>query len=164
LFRWREGEVPPPDDAHAESGNQGHGRIEQRRLVARSVTPDEISWPGARQVFLLERRRCGTEGVWTEDVVCGVTSLPPEQADAQALLQQMREHWGIENRLFYVRDVTLGEDACRVRTGQAPHNLAITRNLTIHLLRHTGHANLAAALRRHAAHPGEALALLEAPE
>lgn len=159
MFRWREGQRP--FQPHAETGERGHGRIERRRLVAQAVRPQEVSWPGARQVFLLERWRCAPRGHWSEQILCGVTSLPPQQAGADELLHLIREHWGIENRLFYVRDVTLGEDTCRVRTRAGPHNLAITRNLTIHLLRQAGHANLAAAVRRHAAHPAEALALLE---
>ena len=159
LFRWREGQVPKT--GHAQTGNQGHGRREERRLIAQKVCPAQVDWPGAQQVFLLERRR-ERHGVVTEEVVCGVTSLPPERADAQTLLPLVRGHWGIENRLFYVRDVSLGEDACRVRTGQGPRNLAIFRNLAIHLVRQVdGQDNVAAALRRHAAHPHEALALLQ---
>jgi hypothetical protein len=159
LFRWREGQ--PPKTSHAQSLNHGHGRREERRLVARKVCPDQVDWPGAQQVFLLERRR-ERHGVVTEEVLCGVTSLPPERTDAQGLLSLVRGHWGIENRLFYVRDVSMGEDACRVRTGQGPRNLAIFRNLAIHLVRQVGgQGNVAAALRRHAAHPLEALALLQ---
>jgi len=159
LFRWREGQLPKTN--HAQSQNQGHGRREQRRLLTQRVDPEEVDWPGAQQVFLLERRR-ERHGVATEEILCGVTSLPPERAGAPAMLPLVRGHWGIENRLFYVRDVSLGEDACRVRTGQGPRNLANFRNLAIHWVRQVGgHANLAATLRRHAAHPCEAVALLQ---
>ncbi len=58
-----------------------------------------------------------------------------EQADAARLLGLVPRHWGIENRLHYVRDVTLGEDACRVRSGSAPQALACLRNATMHLLK-----------------------------
>ena len=51
------------------------------------------------------------------EVVHGITSLTPEEANAQRLLELTRGHWGIENRLHDVRDVTLGEDGCRVRKG-----------------------------------------------
>jgi predicted transposase YbfD/YdcC len=50
------------------------------------------------------------------------------------VLSLLRNHWKIENCLHYVRDVTLGEDACRVRTGSAPQVLAAVRNTVIHLL------------------------------
>ena len=47
----------------------------------------------------------------------------------------MRDHWQIENGLHYVRDVTLGEDACRVRSGRRPQVLAALRNAVVHLLK-----------------------------
>jgi hypothetical protein len=59
-----------------------------------------------------------------------------------------------------VRDVTMGEDACWVRSGAAPQALAALRNAAIALVRLAGHTNVAAALRRFAARPAEALAAL----
>jgi hypothetical protein len=68
--------------------------------------------------------------------------------------------WSIENRLHGVRDVTLGEDACRVRSGSAPQALAALRNAVVHLLEGVEATSKAAALRRFAIYPREALALL----
>ncbi len=99
-------------------------------------------------------------GQTTTEIAYGITSLSRDRADAEKLLALTRDHWSIENSLHYVRDVTFGEDACRVRTGHAPQNLAAIRNLTITLLNKAGFKNKAAALRRHAAHPNEALALI----
>jgi hypothetical protein len=62
--------------------------------------------------------------------------------------------------LHYVRDVTLGEDACQVRADRAPANLAACRNAARNLLRRVGVTNVAAALPRHAMYPGQALALM----
>jgi predicted transposase YbfD/YdcC len=87
-------------------------------------------------------------------------SVAQQQADAAALLTLVRGHWSIENNLFGVRDTTFGEDACRVRTGQAPQNLAAIRSVAITLLNRIGGSNKAATLRRHAAHPYEAVALI----
>ncbi len=75
------------------------------------------------------------------------------------MLTLARGHWGIENRLHYVRDVTLGEDASRVRTGAAPQVLAALRNAVLALLRATGATNIAATLRD-ITWRGTALALL----
>jgi predicted transposase YbfD/YdcC len=116
-------------------------------------------WPGLGQVFKVERQRT-IRGQTTTEVSYGVTSLDRSKADAAQLLKLSRGHWGIENRLFHVRDVTLGEDACRVRSGHAPQNLSTIRNIILHLLHAAGHRNKAAALRRHAAHPTQALTLL----
>lgn len=80
-----------------------------------------------------------------------ITSVPRGSAGAATLLGWARGHWGIENRLHYVRDVTLGEDANRTRSGSGPQVLAALRNLAISKLRLDGVTNIAAALRRNAA-------------
>jgi predicted transposase YbfD/YdcC len=118
-----------------------------------------LDWPGVEQVCLLERVR-RLKGKTTVETVCAVTSLGPEQASAKQLLAISRGHWDIENRLHWVRDMSLGEDACRVRTGEAPEILAAIRNAALRLLRSSGLTEIAASLRRHAAKPLEALRLV----
>jgi hypothetical protein len=120
-------------------------------------------WSGLAQGFELTRQRT-VKGVTTQEVVYGITSLKPEQASAQKLLELTRGHWGIENRLHYVRDVTLGEDGCRVRKGSAPQVLAAVRNAVVHLLAGMEASSFAAAIRRLNNHPEEALALLNLPQ
>ena len=61
----------------------------------------------------------------------------------------MEGHWGIENRLHWVRDVVYGEDQSQVRTGSAPQLLAALRNLVIGILHLGGVKNIAAALRHY---------------
>ena len=73
------------------------------------------------QLIPRERR---IRGQGTDETVSALTSLGPEDASARRLLTLAREHWGIENRLHWVRDVSLGEDACRVRTAAAAQILA----------------------------------------
>jgi predicted transposase YbfD/YdcC len=121
-------------------------------------------WPALAQVCRIHREveivsgaKAGTQ---REEWAYALTSLPPEQAGAVRLEQLWRGHWQIENGLHYVRDVTLGEDACQVRADAAPANVAACRNAALNLLRRAGVTNVAAALRRHAMYPREALALL----
>jgi hypothetical protein len=66
------------------------------------------------------------------------------------MLKLVRGHWAIENKLFRVRDVTLGEDASQVRKGSAPEVMAALRNTVLALLRKSGATNIAAALRENA--------------
>jgi hypothetical protein len=68
---------------------------------------------------------------------------------------RMRGHWAIENRSHHVRDVTLGEDASRIRKGSGPEVMAAIRNATIGLLRLSGASNIAAAVRRNASRIGD---------
>ena len=120
---------------------------------------DYLDWPAVGQVFELERVRVLADKTEIE-VVGGITSLSRSAADAARLLELVRGHWEIENRLHWVRDETLGEDRCRVRTGSAPQVLAALRNVVVHLLEDVKAASKAAATRRFAAHPDEALRLL----
>lgn len=143
----------------AVTTTKAHGRIETRTLTRSTALRDYADWPELAQGFKLVRQRT-LRGKTTTETVYGITSLPPDQADADVLLHLTRQHWGIENRVFYVRDVTFGEDHCRVRTGAAPMILSTLRNVTLNLLHGKGVPNVAAALRRHAAHPLEALALI----
>jgi predicted transposase YbfD/YdcC len=76
---------------------KGHGRRETRTLVAVSVLPGEVDWPGIAQVFCLTRH-VTRKGKDTFEVVYGITSLTRAEADGARLLQLNRGHWGIENR------------------------------------------------------------------
>jgi len=123
---------------------------------------DYLDWPGVGQVFLLRRERTVGRVTTVEEVV-GITSLTPGRATAAELLARVRRHWSIENRLFGARDVALREDACRVRAGQAAQVLAGLRNALLHLWSRAGVTGTTAALRRFAARPLEAVALLKGP-
>jgi len=133
--------------------------VEIRRIWTTTRLQGYLDWPGVQQVCLLERVR-RFRGQETIETVCGITSLRPQRAQAARLLGFSRSHWGIENRLHWVRDVSFGEDACRVRSGEAPEILAALRNTGLWLMRSSGLTEIAAALRRHAAQPHEALRLV----
>lgn len=60
---------------------------------------------------------------------------------------RIRNYWGIENKVHYVRDVTQGEDASRIRVGDLPAIFAIARNLALNLYRDAGEKNMAQAQR-----------------
>ena len=153
----------PDDFTTATSVDAGHGRYEERRLTASSLLVGHTTWPAARQVFRLERRTLRGDGGWQESVAYGITSLPRSVADAERLLTLVRGHWGIENGLFYRRDVTLGEDRCLLRQGNEPQVQATLNDLTLGLLARAGHTNAAAGRRIYAAFPDHAFHLLTAP-
>jgi hypothetical protein len=78
-----------------------------------------------------------------------VTSLPP-RVSAHARMPLVRGHWGIENRMHDVREVTRGGDASQIRAGAAPQALAELRNIVLAMLRLHGWTNIAAAVRHYA--------------
>ena len=89
-----------------------------------------------------------------------ITSAPRKLADARSVAPWGRGHWSIENRSHYVRDVTLGEDASRIRKGCGPEIMAALRNAAIGFLRATGATNIAENLRRNASQVGKLFAKL----
>jgi predicted transposase YbfD/YdcC len=155
---------PPWGEEFATVTEQGrHGdRREVRKLRASTALNEYLDWPHVQQVCCVERR-ITRKGVTREETAYAITSLSPQQADAQQSLQVWRGHWGIENRLHYVRDVTMKEDASQVRSGSAPEVMAALRNVVLGLLRQTGATNIAAALRHYSYRPREALTLLGVP-
>jgi len=147
-----------PQASVAETGKHGD-RVETRRLWSSDALKGYSDWPHLAQVCRVERTVI-RKGETSQDVAYAVTSLTPAAASPKSLSAIWRGHWGIENRLHWVRDVTFDEDRCQIRCGSAPQVTAAIRNLAISLLRCAGYTNIAAALRRNAAHPREALALI----
>ncbi len=133
----------------AESFDKGHGRIERRRIVTSTLLNDFLDWPGVGQVYQLTRT-VTRRGKTTTEVEYGVGSVPRELANAETINQWRRGHWGIENRVHWVRDMIFGEDASRIRKGSAPQVLAAIRNAVISILRIQNVTNIAATLREHA--------------
>ena len=150
---------PPPGERFAVARQvHRHGsRTEVRTLWASAALADYLHWPGIAQVCKV-MRVVEQQGRRTQEVRYAITSLA--DATPAQLLWRIRGHWRIENRLHYVRDVTLGEDASRVRTRAAPQVLVALRNAVLGLLRQHGWANIAAALRHYGWQPAAVLRLL----
>lgn len=155
---------PAPGDHYERSVSgpaKGHGRIETRTLERSCALNGYLDWPGVGQVL---RRECERISVKTwevsREVSYGITSLAAEDANTAQLEALWRGHWGIENKVHYVRDVTLGEDAGQIHVGAAPQALAALRNGLLNLLRSTGVTNIADAVRHFAASVPETLALI----
>ncbi|WP_439381953.1 ISAs1 family transposase [Amycolatopsis lexingtonensis] len=110
------------------SCDTGHGRHEHRTIQVLPAPLPGVRFPHTTQIFRLHRHITHRSGRVHTETVHGITSLtdPP-----LLLARHVRDHWGIENRLHWVRDVTYGEDSSRIRTGTAPRVMAGLRNLAI---------------------------------
>lgn len=141
---WRQ--VPAGFDAR----EKGHGRAEWRTLKVTAVAAG-IAFPHAAQAIQIRRRRRPLTGNkrWSTETSYAVTSLAATQATPAQLARWVRGHWSIE-ALHHIRDLTYGEDASQIRTGNGPEVMATLRNLGIAILKPAGHASIAAACRYHA--------------
>jgi predicted transposase YbfD/YdcC len=148
---WRQ--IPAADIQH----DRGHGRAERRALKVTAVAAG-IAFPHAAQAIqIVRRRRPLNSKKWSAETVYAVTSLTVTQASPAQLAAIVRGYWQIEDSLHWVRDVTYDEDRSQVRTGNGPRVMASLRNLAITILRLTGQASIASALRHHARRPSRPL-------
>jgi predicted transposase YbfD/YdcC len=133
--------------------NKGHGRLEVRHAVASTELTGYTAWPGVAQVLAVTRHWQG-KGVWQQATHYVVTSLPPEVAAVERLPELKRGHWGIENRLHYIKDVTLGEDRSLIHLGYGGAVMAGLRSAAVSVLHQHGIERIAATLRANSQHPG----------
>ena len=140
--------VQPPQDRHHTHEIGRHHRIEQR-LTRMWSLPLGIGTEDGRARFctLVEIQRHTDvfdtrqkDGAPRQETAYYVSTAPLSAAAAQAA----RAHWSIENRLHYVRDVTLGEDASRIRRN--PGLFALLRSFALNLLRFNGITNISLGL------------------
>lgn len=146
---------------YAKRVQKGHGRLETREIWTSTQMNEwfEKDWTGLAQIFRI-RRTVKTAEKEREEVVYGITNLPRKKANAARLLALQQEHWCIENRLHYRRDVTLGEDGSQVRNAGAPQALAALNGGVLALMDWLQVRNGASQMRHYCAHPREALLLL----
>jgi predicted transposase YbfD/YdcC len=150
--------------ALARTVEKGHGRLETRVLEASPSLNTWLDWPDVGQVLRRTCRRVDLRtGVVTEAVTLGITSLPFVPGQVAQVERFWRGHWSIENKVHYVRDVSLGEDAGQAHTGATARALAALRNAVLTLIRARRWRYVPDAIRHYAADPKRALDLIGVP-
>jgi predicted transposase YbfD/YdcC len=149
----------------ARSVDNHHGRLEVRTLRTSTELNDEhrTQWPDLAQVFQVVRtvtRRLHGVSATTVETAYAITSLSPAYASPKQLLKHIRAHWQIENRSHWRRDATLHEDATKLASRPAALVMAVLNCTILALLDQSGERNVRSAMRRFAANPAAALALL----
>ena len=123
-------------DTVSEEIDCGHGRIERRVcsvLGDLSLLDKPSEWVGLRSLVRIQAERFHKLSGKTErETRYYIASLAPAAA---RLNQLVRQHWGIENKLHWVRDVAFGEDLSRKRAGHAAQNFSVLNRIALNLLK-----------------------------
>ena len=131
-----------PDQTREVDG--GHGRVEVRQCWATGDVEwldDRDKWPSLSSLAMVEARR--SESTWDEEAEQWtwketterryyISSLSPS---AERIGKAVRSHWGIENQVHWVLDVSFQEDSSRIRKGNAPENVGLLRRIAMNALR-----------------------------
>jgi predicted transposase YbfD/YdcC len=118
------------------------------RITALPWTRVPVTATDAKQIIQITRERVtAATGERTREVVYAICSLPFEHARPAMIAAWLRGHWGIENIVHWVRDVTFAEDRSTVHSGTAPQVMASLRNTVLNMHRLTGADNIAEACR-----------------
>lgn len=137
-----------PTSRFSEQQRKKRNRIEYREVETFTMPPLTLGeWAGLFKTIIRVRRYTDVYSTkakqWklrAETSYYGCTcSLSAEQAATY-----IRTHWHIENRNHYVRDVSLGEDASRIRKN--PGIFARLRSFSLNLLRKNHISNVKEAL------------------
>jgi predicted transposase YbfD/YdcC len=158
----------------AQSRDRGHGRVEHRTIKVADA-PEHIKelYPHVRQIFLIDRRttrkvrkrkkgsrKYTTVTVTTHVAAVGITSMTAREAGPEHLAAYVRGHWGIENKIHWVRDTTFREDQSLIKTKSRPRIMATLRNVAIGLIRQAGYTRIRETIRKIKNSPHLLLAVL----
>lgn len=136
-----------PGTAHHVEVDRSKGRIVRRSIWMAPATG--VEFPGAARVFLIRRDTFDHQGNrLSKEIVHGVTSLTAQQATPEVIGRLIRQHWGIENKIHWVRDVVWREDDQHAYAGTGAQVMATLRNLALGLLRLSGITQIKRTLER----------------
>lgn len=114
----------------------GHHRIEKREIwtVPVSSLPfldNQLIWKELKTITMVvsERR------LWNKTTKAVRFYISSVENNAEKIAKAIRSHWGIENKLHWILDVTFSEDASRIRKDNSPENFALLRRLAVNLLK-----------------------------
>ena len=129
--------------------NDGHGRIETRKIWVTTDLNDYLLFPHVGQAFMIERNVINQKSdKETTERAYGITSKTPGMADAAQILQDNRGHWSIENSCHYVIDWNYDEDRSRIRMEHGPENMSRLRRFAVGILKSKGSGSVAQKMRR----------------
>lgn len=137
----------PPHDSNY-TGDKGHGRLERRKTEVYYLSLDQknhlksMGWNHLQSIIRVSRKRSKMNTRTKEYDTSEEQSfyISSTNLSAEEFHTAIRNHWGIENKNHYVRDVTMNEDASRIRNN--PQVFSFLRSFALNILRHNNIKNI----------------------
>jgi predicted transposase YbfD/YdcC len=120
--------------------NEGHGRVEKRSCTVITAKENEVleinpflRWPSLNSIIEISSERIiKSTGEVSSEKRYYISSC---NDSAEKLLEAVRGHWEVENKLHWVLDVVFREDDCRSRSGYSPENFSMLRQFALNLIK-----------------------------
>lgn len=128
------------------SEEKNRGRFERREVkVYEAENKIDNKWVGVKSCIKVTRtvEYKGKERFEEAYYISSLNSC----TDAKIFNKGIRNHWGIENRLHYVKDVTFKEDNSKIRVGNAPGIFSVIRNIAINIFSENGYSSIPQGIR-----------------
>jgi len=136
-------EQQDPDSIEVHTEQVRDRRTQRTVSVLAARESLDAAWSGVKSLIRVER--VGSRGSeMMQETIFYISSLTE---DAAQFCQRIRDHWQIESRLHWVKDVVLKEDAAPMCSGHAPENMAILRTIAVNLLRLNGFDSITRGIR-----------------
>ena len=128
--------------------SKGHGRLEKRTVSICTKLDGIKPWVGLQTLIKVESERQFKKGGRLHVEVSTRYYIASFVESAKLFARRIRNYWGVENKVHYVRDVTQGEDRSRIRMHNLPQTFTVARNFALNLYRSNAFNNMAQAERR----------------
>ena len=127
-----------------EDVSHARGRFETRKtFIYKNTHGISSDWTGLKRLIRVERT-VTTKKKTSHETAYYISSIRSNKASFFG--NHIRSHWGIENRLHWVKDVSMNEDKSKTVKGMAAENISILRNIAINILRTNGYDSLKYAM------------------
>lgn len=122
------------DTVYYEEADGGHGRVEIRKCTVTDKIDwlkERHKWDGLKSIIKIESNTDSKENRKPETRYY----ISSAAANAKKMLESVRSHWGIENSLHWVLDMSFNEDQSRIRKSNAPENMAVVKHIALNMIR-----------------------------